>query len=57
MYGNFVSIVVNAIFLAILLPTMGLLGAAMAFIIARMIEGFYLGRQTAKAYGIPRASW
>ena len=56
MYGNLVSLVVNAIFLAILLPTVGLIGAAMAYIIARMIEGFYLGRQTAKAYEIPRAS-
>jgi O-antigen/teichoic acid export membrane protein len=50
MYGNFVSIVVNAIFLAILLPTVGLIGAAIAFVIARMIEGSYLIRQTAKAY-------
>lgn len=50
MYGNFVSIVVNATFLAILLPTVGLIGAAIAFIIARTIEGFYLARQTAKAY-------
>ena len=55
MYGNFVSLVVNAILLAILLPTVGLIGAAMAFIIARAIEGLYLGRQTAKAYGIRRA--
>ena len=39
MYGNMVSIVVNAILLAILLPTVGLLGAAIAFVIARMIEG------------------
>lgn len=50
MYGTFVSIVVNAIFLAILLPTVGLIGAAIAFIIARTIEGFYLARQTAKVY-------
>lgn len=50
MYGNFVSIVVNAIFLAILLSTVGLIGAAISFIIARTIEGFYLAWQTAKAY-------
>jgi O-antigen/teichoic acid export membrane protein len=50
MYGNFVSIVMNATFLAILLPTVGLIGAAIAFIIARMIEGVYLARQTAKVY-------
>jgi O-antigen/teichoic acid export membrane protein len=53
MYGNLVSIVVNAIFLAILLPTVGLIGAAMAIIIARVIDGIYMGHQTAKAYGIP----
>jgi O-antigen/teichoic acid export membrane protein len=52
MYGNLLSLVMNAIFLAILLPTVGLLGAAMAFIIARVIEGLYQSRQTAKAYGI-----
>jgi O-antigen/teichoic acid export membrane protein len=52
MYGNGLSIVVNAIALTILLPTVGLLGAAVAFIISRMVEGMYLGRQTAKAYGI-----
>jgi O-antigen/teichoic acid export membrane protein len=52
MYGNLVSLVANAVFLAILLPTVGLLGAAAAFIIARMIEALYQGQQTAKAYGI-----
>jgi O-antigen/teichoic acid export membrane protein len=49
MYSNMVSLVVNAILLTILLPTMGLLGAALAYVIARAIEGVYLGWQTAKA--------
>jgi O-antigen/teichoic acid export membrane protein len=53
MYSNLLSIVLNAILLSVLLPTVGLLGAAMAFIISRMIEGIYLGYQTAKAYEIP----
>jgi O-antigen/teichoic acid export membrane protein len=53
MYSNLLSIVLNAILLTILLPTVGLLGAAIAFIISRMIEGVYLGRQTARAYAIP----
>jgi O-antigen/teichoic acid export membrane protein len=53
MYGNLLSIVVNVVFLAILLPTVGLIGAAMAIIIARVIDGIYMGHQTAKAYGIP----
>src|SRR6185503_1463508 len=38
------------------LPTVGLLGAAMAYIISRAAEGVYLGRQTAKAYSIPALS-
>ena len=53
LYGNIVSIVVNAIFLAILLPTIGLLGAALATIIARIVEALYLARETARIYGIP----
>ena len=52
MYSNMVSIVVNAILLAILLPTVGLLGAAIAYVISRAIEGVYLGRQTARLYAI-----
>jgi O-antigen/teichoic acid export membrane protein len=52
MYGYIVSLIANAILLAILLPTVGLLGAALGFIVARMIEALYLGKQTAKAYGI-----
>jgi O-antigen/teichoic acid export membrane protein len=50
MYGNFVSLVVNGILLAIMLPTMGLIGAALALVIARTVEAVYLSRQTAKAY-------
>lgn len=53
MYSNMVSIAVNAIMLTVLLPTVGLLGAAMAYIISRVAEGLYLGRQTAQAYSIP----
>ena len=52
MYANLLAIVSNAILLAILLPTVGLPGAAAAFIISRMFDGVYLGRQTAKAYAI-----
>lgn len=53
MYSNMVSLVVNAILLTLLLPTIGLIGAALAFIIARAIEGLYLGWQTGRAYEIP----
>jgi O-antigen/teichoic acid export membrane protein len=52
LYSNAVSIVLNAILLSILLPTVGLLGAAIAFIIARMVEGAYLGWQTARIYEV-----
>ena len=52
MYSNLLSIVVNAILLTILLPTVGLLGAAIAYVISRAIEGVYLGRQTARLYAI-----
>jgi O-antigen/teichoic acid export membrane protein len=53
MYSNMLSLVVNAILLTILLPTIGLIGAALAFIIARAFEGLYLGWQTGRAYDIP----
>jgi O-antigen/teichoic acid export membrane protein len=53
MYSNMVSLVVNVVLLAIFLPTIGLIGAALAYIIARAIEGVYLGWQTAQAYEIP----
>jgi O-antigen/teichoic acid export membrane protein len=53
MYSNLVSIIANAILLSVLLPTVGLLGAAMAFIVSRVIEGIYLGVQTARIYEIP----
>jgi O-antigen/teichoic acid export membrane protein len=49
MYSNMLSLVLNAILLAILLPTIGLIGAALAFVVARAVEGLYLGWQTARA--------
>lgn len=52
MQANFLSLVSNAILLTFLLPTVGLLGAAAAYIVSRMVEAVYLGRQTAKAYAI-----
>ena len=38
----------NAILLAILLPSVGLIGAGLAYVIARAIEGLYFGWQTAQ---------
>jgi O-antigen/teichoic acid export membrane protein len=53
LYGNVVSMIVNAVFLALLLPTAGLLGAAVATILARVIEAGYLARETARVYETP----
>jgi O-antigen/teichoic acid export membrane protein len=53
MYATLLSIVSNAILLAIMLPTLGLVGAPMAYIIGRIIEALYQGQQTAKAYAVP----
>jgi O-antigen/teichoic acid export membrane protein len=53
MYANMISLVVNALVLTALLPIIGLLGAVVAFIASRVVEGLYMGHQTARAYSIP----
>lgn len=60
MRSTFISIVLNAALLWILLPAAGLAGAAAAYVISRAVEGVYLSRQMAHAYDIaPRelARW
>lgn len=60
MYSNLLSIALNGVLLFILLPAVGIPGAAVAYVISRGVEGVYLGLQTARTYGIaPRklASW
>jgi O-antigen/teichoic acid export membrane protein len=60
MYCNLLSLAINAVLLAVLLPTLGITGAAAAFVVSRTIDGFYLGLQTSRAYGISvreLASW
>jgi len=52
MHSNTLSIVLNAILLAVLLPTIGVAGAAIAFVVSRVVEGFYLSRQMARAYSL-----
>ncbi|HLS82190.1 MAG TPA: lipopolysaccharide biosynthesis protein [Steroidobacter sp.] len=56
MRGNLLSLCVNTVLLLLLLPRVGVAGAAAAFVAARSAEALYLGLQTARAYGIrPRA--
>lgn len=60
MHSNVLSLAVNAALLAILLPTLGLPGAALAYVVSRAVEGVYLGLRTARAYRIAPgdlASW
>jgi O-antigen/teichoic acid export membrane protein len=52
MHGNLLALVINAVLLAALLPTIGLIGAVWAFVISRFVEGLYLGSRLAKAYDV-----
>ena len=51
-HSNLIAIVLNIGLLAATVPFFGLIGAAMAFVVSRFLEGFYLGWRTAQAYGI-----
>jgi O-antigen/teichoic acid export membrane protein len=58
--SNLAAIVINAALLLVMLPTLGLLGGVIAYIISRAVEGFVLGRQTMRGYAIgvgALASW
>lgn len=60
MHGTVFSLALNAALLSILLPALGLPGAALAYVISRAVEGIYLGLRTARAYRIAPgelASW
>jgi O-antigen/teichoic acid export membrane protein len=60
MHSNVLGVILNAALLLALLPVAGVVGAAIAYVAARAIEGLYMGQQTAKAYQIsPRqlADW
>lgn len=50
--SNLIAIVTNGALLTILLPSAGLPGAVVAFVISRSLEGLYLGWQTHRAYGV-----
>jgi O-antigen/teichoic acid export membrane protein len=60
MYGNAIGLALNAFMLWILMPVLGITGAAIAYVISRCAEGLYLALSTARAYHIaPRelANW
>jgi O-antigen/teichoic acid export membrane protein len=52
MYGYSIGLALNALLLWILLPVLGIAGAAIAYVISRGAEGVYLGLSTAREYRI-----
>lgn len=60
MRSGLLTLVLNALLLAILLPMFGIAGAAMAYVVSRLVEGVYMALQMMRAYSIgPRhlARW
>jgi O-antigen/teichoic acid export membrane protein len=60
MHSNLLAMLLNAALLVALLPALGLVGAVGAFVVARFVEGLYLGWRTMRLYGIgvrELASW
>jgi O-antigen/teichoic acid export membrane protein len=49
---NLLAIIVNAALMALMVPAWGLVGAAIALIISRIIEGTYLARELARAFNL-----
>lgn len=59
-HSNLLSIGLNLLLLAVMLPRWGLIGAVAAFATARYVEGLYLGWRTMRAYQVSLralASW
>jgi O-antigen/teichoic acid export membrane protein len=50
--SNLVALVLNAGLMLLMVPRWGLIGAVGSFVIARLVEGAYLGYQTLRAYQI-----
>jgi O-antigen/teichoic acid export membrane protein len=60
MHSNLIAIIINGLLLLVLLPTLGLVGAVLAFVISRLLEGWYLGVQIMRTYNAALselASW
>jgi O-antigen/teichoic acid export membrane protein len=54
MLSSLVALILNVGMLVLVVPVWGLPGAVIAFVISRVVEGFYLGIQTKQTYGV---SW
>jgi O-antigen/teichoic acid export membrane protein len=53
LYGDVGAIAVNLTLLMMLVPTWGLVGVTIAYVISNWLQGFYLGWCTTQFYGIP----
>lgn len=49
---NLLALVVNVVLMAILVPAWGLVGAAIAFVLSRAVEGTYLASEAVRAYSV-----
>jgi O-antigen/teichoic acid export membrane protein len=52
MFGNGIALALNGLLLWLLLPRLGIQGAALAYVISRAVEGVYLALSTAREYRI-----
>jgi O-antigen/teichoic acid export membrane protein len=52
MRSNLIALVLNAGLMLLVVPRWGLIGAVGAFLVARLVEGIYLGQQTMRAHAI-----
>lgn len=53
MHSNLIALCSNAALLLLLMPALGLIGAVVAYVVSRMLDGAYLGFQVARAYNVP----
>jgi O-antigen/teichoic acid export membrane protein len=51
-HGSALSLAINALWLVLLVPVFGIVGAAAALVVARICEGCFMGSRAAKIYSI-----
>jgi O-antigen/teichoic acid export membrane protein len=51
--SNLLSLILNVGLLSIMVPAWGLIGAVVAFVISRIVEGTYLAAQAMRVYEVP----
>jgi len=51
-HSNFLGLVANLALLVVLMPVLGLIGAVVAYLVARLLDGLYLMFKTLRLYGI-----